>query len=188
MQTISVIEAARRLIRERLREASCIVDATAGNGYDTLYFALHSPANVKIYAFDIQQGALDATREKLKQASLEHKVELILSSHAKLRDFIAEEIDLAIFNLGYLPGGDHTVTTLAESTVEALAQTVERLRINGLIAVIAYPGHEAGACETQRLEEYLSALPARQFTAGRYSMINHIRTSPVLYLIEKVRG
>lgn len=187
-QTISAIGAWRRLLAEKLKSASTIVDATAGNGGDTLYLARHSKEDARIYAFDVQKTALDAVRRKLSEASLLAKTELILASHADMDLYVRENIDIAVFNLGYLPGGDHALTTLAETTAAALHKAAALLGENGAIAVVAYPGHAVGLTEERCLFACLTQFPAKFFTVGRYAMINHPNSPPVLYLIEKVRS
>lgn len=188
MQTINVVNAAHKLVLDKLKDSYCILDATAGNGNDTLFLAENSPAQAKIYAFDIQQSALNATKTKLQEGAFLEKVSLILASHDKVAEYIKDKIDIAMFNLGYLPGGDHMITTSAETTIAALQATVSLLNVNGIIAITAYAGHEAGAIEYNQLVTFLTNLPVKNFTVVCYRMINHSKTAPVLYLIEKVRS
>ena len=187
MQTISAVQAAHTLLADKVRASRLLVDATAGNGGDTLFLARLSPADARVYAFDIQPRALETTARKLKAASLAGKVSLLLADHARLDDYITGAVDAAICNLGYLPGGDHAVTTAAESTATAVEKLTALLAPGGIIAIVAYPGHAAGAEEAQRLQALLAALSAKHFTACRYAMLNHAPTAPVLYLIEKMR-
>lgn len=187
MQTFGVVRVAHTLLAERVRTARLLVDATAGNGEDTLFLARLSPADACVFAFDIQQRALDETARKLAEASLTDKVTLVLDDHARLQQYIAGGIEVAVFNLGYLPGGDHAVTTTAATTLAALAALVELLAPGGMAAIAAYPGHAAGCEEETRLRAFLSALPRGDFTACRYAMINHAPVAPVLYVLEKVR-
>ena len=188
MQTMNVVKVAHKLLLDKLKVANCIFDATAGNGNDTLFLAENSLDKAKIYAFDIQQSALDTTKLKLQETALLKKVNLVLASHDKVAEYIKDNIDIAMFNLGYLPGGDHTITTVAETTIAALEKTITLLNVNGIIAITAYTGHDAGAIEYSQLVTFLMELPVRNFTVGCYSMINHAKTSPVLYLVEKVRS
>ena len=188
MQTMNVVKVAHKLLLDKLKVSNCIFDATAGNGNDTIFLAENSPDKAKIYAFDIQQSALDATKLKLQEHAFLEKVSLVLASHDKIAEYIKDNIDIAIFNLGYLPGGDHTITTVAETTIAALEKTITLLNVNGIIAITAYTGHDAGAIEYSQLVTLLMNLPVRNFTVGCYSMINHAKTSPVLYLVEKVRS
>jgi len=188
MQTMNVVKVAHKLLLDKLKVSNCIFDATAGNGNDTIFLAQNSPDKAKIYAFDIQQSALDATKLKLQEHAFLEKVSLVLASHDKIAEYIKDNIDIAIFNLGYLPGGDHTITTVAETTIAALEKTITLLNVNGIIAITAYTGHDAGTIEYSQLVTLLMNLPVRNFTVGCYSMINHVKTSPVLYLVEKVRS
>lgn len=187
MQTFSVVRAAHTLLADKVRASRLLVDATAGNGEDTLFLARLSPADARVYAFDIQQRALDATARKLKEASLAEKVSLLLVDHARLDAYVTGEVDAAICNLGYLPGGDHAVATTAETTAMAVEKLAALLAPGGLAAIVAYPGHAAGAQEERRLQALLAALPDKRFTACRYAMLNHAPTAPVLYLVEKMR-
>lgn len=187
MQTISAVRAAHTLLADRVRTARLLVDATAGNGEDTLFLARLSPAAARVFAFDIQQRALDETARKLKAASLSDKVSLLLDDHARLDAYITGGIDAAVFNLGYLPGGDHAVATAARTTLLALEKLLARLAPGGLVALTAYPGHPAGREEEARLASFLAALPANAFTACRYAMVNHAPAAPRLYLVEKMR-
>jgi hypothetical protein len=100
---------------------------------------------------------------------------------------VAEDIDLAMFNLGYLPGEGHNVTTKVESTREALRQVLAKLSLNGVCVLVVYPGHEAGEQEAAMLEDYLSALVKQDYTVGCYRLLNHSRTAPYAYVVEKVR-
>ncbi len=183
--TTSAIEAAHALLRTRLQTASVVVDATAGNGGDTLFLAENSPPQARVYAFDIQEQALAET--KRKTAAYSDKVCCIAAGHERVDEYIAEPVDAAIFNLGYLPGGDHAVTTTVESTLPAVGHMLEKLSLNGVLAIVAYPGHEAGQEEQQQLGMLLAELPKKKFTAGLYQLLNHEGAGPVLYLIEKVR-
>lgn len=185
MQAINAVKAAQALLKDPLQKAKCIVDATAGNGGDTLFLASHCPEDAMVYAFDIQEAALEET--KRRTAAFCRKIRYILDSHARVKAYVQEEIDVAVFNLGYLPGGDHSVVTSADTTLAALDSILASLRVNGIAALTVYPGHEAGGEEYRRLAAFVRGLSMRTFTAGLYKMVNHGEKAPVLYIIEKVR-
>lgn len=186
MQTVSnVLNLVKQAILPALEQAMVIVDATAGNGNDTLFLAEHSSEQAKIYAFDIQQAALVHTREKT--AAYAARIEYVLRSHAELAAVVKEEIDVAMFNLGYLPGEEHDVTTKKESTRSAVEQVLNKLSLNGICIIVVYPGHEEGALEAVMLEDFLCSLPQKTYTVGCYRLINHSIKSPYAYIIEKVR-
>ena len=66
MQKLSnSIQLAHCLLKYRLNEAKIIVDATAGNGNDTLFLAQNALNNAQIYAFDIQKEAIENTKALL---------------------------------------------------------------------------------------------------------------------------
>lgn len=186
LQTVSnVLNLVKQAVLPALQEARVIVDATAGNGNDTLFLAEHSPDRSKIYAFDIQPAALAHTREKT--AAYAQRIEYVLRSHAEIATVVPEAIDLAIFNLGYLPGEEHSLTTKTETTRAAVEQVLHKLSLNGVCVIVAYPGHQAGAQEAEMLEDFLGCLPKKDYTVGCYRLLNHAVTAPYAYIVEKVR-
>ena len=182
----NAIEMAQLVLRRVLPEARILVDATAGNGNDTLFLAENSPQEAKIYAFDIQPRAIADTEKRT--AAYKDRIQYVLDSHERLGTVVHEPIDAIIFNLGYLPGGDHHVTTDAMSTLAAVQAAVEKLALHGVLVVVVYPGHPAGQAESEALAEYMPALPCGTFTVGCYRMVNHEEGAPFLYIVEKVRG
>lgn len=188
MQRINSKTLAHTVLMPILAQARCVVDATAGNGHDTVFLAEHTPTQCEVYAFDVQQDALDATRRLAEEVGVFDKVTLVLDSHANVDRYVKGEIEAAMFNLGYLPSGDHSLTTCADSTMEAIGKIAERLAVGGMISVVSYSGHETGAQEQERLWQELTKMPVRQYTVSAFRMINHKETAPMLFLIEKVRG
>lgn len=159
------------------------VDATCGNGHDTVFLAgLYD----RVIAFDIQPEALDRTAERLRQASL-NNVELILDSHALMeRHLDNDTIDLAVFNLGYLPHGDKTIITRPESTLAAVAACLRHLSNRGLIAITIYTGHDGGQAEADALEAMLPDLDKHDYTVVIHRYLNR-RQAPFAILIERVQ-
>lgn len=188
MQTLNATRLAQALLLPKVSCAHCIVDATAGNGQDTLFLAANSPAQALIYGFDIQEKALETTRKRLSEQQLDRKVSLILDNHINVCSYITAAIDVAMFNLGYLPGTCHETMTKAESTVAALTAVVHQLAVGGMLSVVAYPGHSQGQLEQQAVHDYTVNLPAQQFTVVCIDMINHTKNPPILYVIEKIKN
>lgn len=176
---------AHALLRDRLAAARVAVDATCGNGHDTLYLARYSPAAAVVWAFDIQQEALAAAAARLEADGLAAKVSLVGACHSHLGRYVSGPVDVAMFNLGYRPGGDHAVTTTTPTTLAALRQALDLLAAGGLVSVVAYPGHAAGREENAAVAEYLAALPAKEFSAVRWQALNQKGEPPVLYIVEK---
>lgn len=100
-----VLAFSKKLLKEVIDKNSIVVDATAGNGNDTLFLAKTSAK--KVYAFDIQQLAIENTTTLIKEAELADKCEIFLDSHFEFDKYIDEKIRAVVFNLGYLPNADH---------------------------------------------------------------------------------
>ena len=160
-----------QLLAEVVRPGESVVDATAGNGFDTVYLAQLVGPTGHVFAYDILQVALDATSRVLSDKGLSHAT-LILGSHAKLADDITGPIAAATFNLGYLPCGDRTITTQAESTVAALTAVSRLLRPGGIITIICYVGHAGGPDETAAVLAFGWALDPKEWTVD-WSIESH---------------
>ena len=113
-------------------------------------------------------------------------ISFIHDSHENIDNYIQTKIDIAIFNLGYLPGGDHKFTTKDDTTLKTMDKILNNLNINGYVAIVMYPGHEEGLKEYQSIKLFVKDLPKKSFTVGWYKMINHNFNAPALCWIEKV--
>ncbi len=169
-------------IKEHVNEASVVADFTMGNGHDTQWLCSLVP-NGKVYAFDVQQQAVNNTRERLLESGFSN-FELILDSHAKCEQYIGEEIDAGMFNLGWLPGGDKSIHTLRESTLPAVFSAIKLLRKGGLITINVYPGHAEGKCEGELLLEELSKLSKFEYCVFVFRLVNSPE-APFIIGIEK---
>ena len=146
-----------------LRPGDIAIDATAGNGHDTLFLARQVGPGGEVHAFDIQQAALTNTHERLAGAGCLAQVTLHLAGHETMLQRLAGrqgQIAAIIFNLGYLPGADHANTTRDNTTLSALDQSLTLLRPGGVLSVLAYRGHPGGQEEAQAVAEWLAGQPA----------------------------
>ena len=168
-------------------ENGLFIDATAGNGHDTLFLAQHIDSTSKILSFDIQETAILQTRQLLQKHDLAPKVTCILDSHANISNYLGNQdlVRLAIFNLGYLPGSDKKIITTPSSTLEAIQILLDRLEKNGKIIIVSYYGHDGGLEEKDAAEELISALPQKEWSVLKYQFINQINCPPICYVIEK---
>ena len=196
------------LLAEYLRQGDTAVDCTCGNGNDTLFLCQSVGSGGKVYAFDIQECAIQNTKELLEAAGCE--AELFLSSNTSLMEILKERIDLSetcpdspdrspgldcgqlrtapaviMYNLGYLPGGDHGLTTRAEETIASLGQAVKLLKKGGVLSVTAYPGHEEGRHEAQAVRRYLEGLSSKNYEVITMIQTNRSPLAPVLHLLYK---
>lgn len=169
--------------------AGNFIDATLGNGNDLNHILSNPIFKGNVYGFDIQADALSATRELLDSHSvhLNGHYQLIQDSHANINHYLPEEFSLhgAIFNLGYLPGGDHTITTQYDSTLAALKQITQHLVKKGQVIVVIYSGHPAGQIEKNTLLHELSLWPQESFQVLQYGFINQRNSPPMTLVIEK---
>ena len=191
MKRISLVNTAHDLIRDILNPGDIAIDATVGNGHDTLFLAEQIAPSGHVYGFDIQQAAIDSTLEKFRQTRLSDYLSLIHASHADMSDEIPEhlhgKIRAIMFNLGYLPGGDKSVITLTDSTLAALSIASQILTVNGIITLLAYPGHQGGDQEADQVKNWCEQLDSQQFEVSTIYSTEHKDTAPRLFVIRKLR-
>ena len=176
------------ILTNHLHEGDLAIDATAGNGYDTLFLAEQVGSYGKVTAIDIQDCAIRSTREKLESAGLIDRVRLVSEDHATaLRELMVndrEKIAAITFNLGYLPGSDKSIQTNAESTKEALAASIQLLAPGGYLCVTAYRGHSGGTAEAKTVEAFMrkSQMEGHAVDCHEPESSN---SPPILWLLKK---
>lgn len=178
------VSIARLFMDQVVREGDKVIDATMGNGHDTLYLAQKVGPKGKVYAFDIQQQAIDQTRELLKGYTVPH-VHLIHDDHSRLLSHVSEKIRLFVFNLGFLPGSDKSVTTQTDTTLTAIQKALSLLEVHGVGFILIYPGHPEGMREKEALLEWASLLSIYEFNVSRTEFLNQCNHPPLLLTIEK---
>ena len=160
------------------------VDATVGNGHDTLFLAGLVGDTGHVWGFDIQPAALENTRRQLAEHGLSRRVSLVEAGHEHLEQHLPVQargkLAAVMFNLGYLPGSDKQVTTRPDTTLAALQAALANLRPGGLLSVLAYRGHEGGLIEAGLVEDWLLA---RQ--AGGCELERIESPGPVLFLLTR---
>ncbi len=179
------LEKAREYIVSSVNEGDLAVDATAGNGHDTVLLAELVGKRGRVISFDIQEEAIAATRKRLRDNNLLERVELLHEGHENLLRHVKGEVAAVMFNLGYLPGGDHSIITRKETTIEALNAVLTVLRRGGIITVVVYTGHQGGKEEGDALLDYCSGLEQGKYTVLYYQFLNQSNEPPSLLVIEK---
>ncbi len=181
----NVLNLNKKLLLPHLAKSTRLVDATAGNGYDSEFLLAHSPAQAVLYCCDIQEKALQNTRMRVENKYPEARVHYYHGNHL---DFFKETPgpwDVVMFNLGYLPGGDHTLHTQPQNTVRTLVAAAEKLALHGLISLVAYPGSPIGAEECRLVGEWLQGLDQKSWEVVHIHMYNQLHQPPELWLLEK---
>lgn len=175
------------LLKEVVHIGDTVVDATMGNGYDTVFLAELVGKNGQVYAFDVQEQALTKTKEKLTEKNLLPQACLLLQGHETVAEVLPKNTQLqaAVFNLGFLPKSDKAIITKPETTIHALESLLDYLVTNGRIIVVAYYGHKGGEQELQAITEFCQALPQEHYNVLSYQFINQKNQPPILYCIEK---
>jgi SAM-dependent methyltransferase len=183
-------ELAHLLMRQPLEAGDWAVDATVGNGHDTLLLAELVGPSGRVLGFDVQDAALAAAAERADGLP---QVRLVHAGHEKLAEHLPgngpasghDQLAAVMFNLGYLPGGAKHITTRPETTLAGLGQALEHLQIHGLVTLVLYPGHPGGTEESAAVKSYAQGLTGN-FAVTQHSRINALRPAPELLVIERL--
>lgn len=173
------------LLRDFVRPGDKVVDATCGNGHDTLLLAELAGPQGHVWGFDIQLQAITETARKLAAAGLSERVTLLHSGHEGLARFLAVPVQVVLFNLGYLPGGDRSLITRPETTAVALNQSLELLVPGGITMVTIYPGHSGGDDEGKVVDGWASALDPQKYHSWRMGQMNAAPDAPYCIIVQK---
>ncbi|MGM9925412.1 MAG: class I SAM-dependent methyltransferase [Bacillus sp. (in: firmicutes)] len=189
MKLDRILPFARILLEKCVSPGDIAVDATAGNGHDTLFLTKLVGEEGHVYAFDIQEQAIAQTGKRLEENKMDQRATLFLDSHDRLAQLLPEDetrkLTGAIFNLGYLPGGNKEIVTEASSTISAIEQLLERMETEGIIILVVYHGHPEGVVERDVLMEYVKSLPQDKAHVLHYGFMNQVNSPPFIIAIEK---
>lgn len=150
----SILNKVKQLIDINIRNKDIVVDATVGNGNDTLYLS-KIVIEGHIFGFDIQKSAIDKTRDKIQSDN----VTLYQDNHKNILKYLENyqnKISLVLFNLGYLPGSDKDIVTNYQDVISCIKDSYQLLNQKGRILIVIYPGHPSGLKESIEIEKYLN--------------------------------
>ena len=187
MKLERVIQYAQTLLKMSIAEGDIAVDATAGNGHDTLFLANLVGDDGYVYAFDVQKDAVDATLHRLLDNALEHRAIVLKDGHENIEKYVHKPVAAAIFNLGYLPGSNHEIVTQPNTTIQAIESLLKLLKIGGVIVLVVYHGHEGGKEERDEVIRFVSDLSQKHVHVLRYEFINQKNDPPFILALEKVK-
>ena len=179
---------AHQLLTDHLSEGNFALDATCGRGQDTLHLAKLVGVSGRVLAIDRQAEAIDSSKERLLNNGLIESVQFIQANHADLDQHLPQDqtIHAAVFNLGYLPGGDKTIITQPCSTLTAIQCALTHLASNGLIIITVYPGHQGGMDEANAVDAFVRTLSQCQFEVMHYGFLNQVNHPPSVYAIRSL--
>ncbi len=173
----------KQFILNHLREGDRAVDFTMGNGHDTAFLSKAVGETGEVFAFDIQPEALESSRKTLAAEGCPENYTLICASHHRVCEFVEGPIRAGMFNLGYLPGGDKSLTTMRETTMPAVEAAISLLGEDSILLIAVYPGHAEGEEEGKMLSAYFSTLDRRKICVTQIKIMNS-PTSPFFFVLE----
>jgi tRNA G37 N-methylase Trm5 len=163
-----------------------VIDATCGNGHDTLFLA--KICFGKIIAYDIQESAIQSTKKLLEKNDIDlSKIEFMHTSHEKFENIQDNSVDLIVYNLGYLPGSDKSVKTQPDTTLRSIKKALNLIKSSGAISITFYPGHPEGLEEQKNILAWASHIDPQVWSCCHHQWLNR-RESPTLFLMQKAKS
>jgi tRNA A58 N-methylase Trm61 len=185
----SVLDFAHFTVCGTLTEGDVAVDATVGNGHDTVVLARAVGGEGHVFGFDVQAEAIEQTGARLASKDVQAEVDLMQVGHEemdrRLPGGVVGEVGAVMFNLGYLPGSASDLTTTPDTTLPALEAAVRLLRPGGVVTVVVYTGHEGGTEEAKAVDAWAADLSQAHFHALSYRFMNQQNNPPRLVAVEK---
>ena len=186
--SFSALDIIRKVIREHVKEGDLCIDAAAGRGNDTAFLCELVGESGHVLAFDIQEDAVNSTRELLEKKGFSSRGEVFLESHSEMARFAQPgTVSCITFNFGWLPKGDHNIFTKKETSIPAIEAGLELLREDGIMTLILYYGKETGFEEHDALLEFLPTIDSSRYTVVEMPFVNRDNCPPIPILILKGR-
>lgn len=172
-------------LRQVVRAGDHVIDATMGNGHDTLMLAQLVGETGHVTGFDVQEAAVESSRRLLTEQGMIDRCTLHVLGHEHMAERVEGSVRAVVFNLGWLPGGDKSVTTHWETTEKAVSAALSLIEKGGVVTICAYPGHAAGDEERHALMEYLSALRPQAYNVLHHRFLNAGPGAPECFIIQR---
>lgn len=174
------------VLETSIEEGDFCIDATAGKGKDTLFLSEKVGETGKVLAFDIQDMAISEAKRRIEEVGQEQRVTFILDGHERMDQYAKENTaDVILFNLGYLPGGDHSLATKGSTTLEAANKGLAILKPQGVMCICVYSGGDSGFLEKEEILSWAASLPAKEYDVISCPFINKPNNPPQPIFIRK---
>ncbi len=184
--TFGAVQLAHEFLASQVKPGDICIDCTAGRGNDTVFLCSLVGEKGKVFSFDIQKEAVESTLKLVREKGFSQTAEVIHRSHEDVDIYADEEtVSAAVFNLGWLPGGDHSVHTQTGSTLKAIEKCLKLLKYGGVISLSIYYGRDTGFEEKKAVLEYISKLPVDKFTVIVSEFVNRPNCPPISVRIYK---
>ncbi len=181
----NVVEVSHLFLNSFVKEGMIFLDLTCGNGNDTLHIGKLLKGRGRVYAFDIQEKAIKNTKKLLEDNDIKNYT-LVLDSHRNVDKYIDFLIDGAVYNLGYLPGGDKSIVTMGKEVISSLDYIGGVLKKGAIIILCCYLSHEGGMREYEEILSYITTLENKEYNIIDISYILRKKDSPRVIVIEKL--
>jgi tRNA1(Val) A37 N6-methylase TrmN6 len=182
------LDLSKQYFEKLLKFGDIAIDATCGNGHDTLFVAeriLTENAGI-LYTLDIQNQALKSAKALLSEHLLKFQLERVhflnMSHETFPENITSSSVKLIVYNLGYLPGGDKSITTLGETTIKSIQKSMDLVSTKGAISITCYPGHPAGKIEEEQILEFAASLDYKTWNCCHHRFINREKSASLLIL------
>ena len=182
----NALNLSHEIIKKVIKKGDVVLDATCGRGNDTLFLADLVGMDGKVYSFDIQKEAIETARKSANEKGVSEIVQFVLDGHENLDFYVKDTVSAVMFNLGYLPRGNHNIKTMPRTTIIAIEKALKLLKRNGLVVLVVYSGGDTGFYEKDKVLEFVSKLDAKKYNTMQVDFTNQINNPPVLVCIEKL--
>lgn len=187
MENIQITAWCAHFIRQQVHLGDTCIDATMGNGNDTLLLSTLCGQSGRVLAFDIQECALNKTKKLLADAGAPSNYQLILASHEHMENYVLPgTVSCIVFNFGYLPGGDHKKATSAQTSLPALCQSLKLLKKGGILSLCIYSGGDTGFSERDSILSWLKSLSPKEYLVIKSEYFNRPNHPPIPILVIKL--
>jgi 16S rRNA C1402 N4-methylase RsmH len=182
---LNTLGVSHKFMADNIKKGALCIDATCGKGRDTAFLCELAGKEGRVLAFDIQDRAVLQTKALLKEKGFEN-AEVFLDNHKNIGSYVKEgTVDAIMFNLGWLPGGDHNIFSRPESSVPAIEASLKALKKGGVMSICIYHGKECGTLERDALLEYLKTVDNKLYTVMILDFYNRTGDIPIPVLIVK---
>ncbi len=172
----NILSFAKCILCEALEPGGIAVDATVGNGYDTVFLSRQVGCEGHVFGFDVQADAIKQTEARLNEECVPENWSLFHTGHENMLTAVPQEyhgkVNVIMFNLGFLPGSDKSVITRSETTLEAIEASLAILAKGGMLCVAIYAGHPGGEEEDIAVRELCSSLDYHSYRVIQSEMVN----------------
>ena len=182
----SALGIVHKILKMHIKPGDFCIDATSGNGHDSVYLCELCGESGHVLAMDIQPEAVESTKTNLAEHGFSEMSEVFCTSHSEIDKFAKPNTaDCIVFNFGWLPGGSHDVFTRAETSSPAIQKSLDILKPGGLLSLCVYYGRNNGYSERDAILEFVKSLPGAQYNVMKCDFLNRPNDPPFPIFIVK---